>query len=207
MVQKMNCFSYTERKSYMVQNISTNLTNEYFIMNEIVDNENITQRELSRELGISLGAVNLLINKMVSEGIIKMEQVSQKQVAYMLTPAGMVEKAKKTICYLKGHYRVIYETKEKIKMILNEFSQTYENIYVLKVDDEMGELIKLAVSEYKEKNKTKKINLINEGYDFQTIECQKTEDTVLLYVMENEIFENKKLETNAIKKVNLLDRL
>lgn len=64
-------------------------------MSEIVDNENVSQRELSRKLGVSVSTVNALMNKMIKEGLIKMTQVSQKQVFYMLTPVGMVEKAKK----------------------------------------------------------------------------------------------------------------
>ena len=69
--------------------------NEYTIMSEIMDNENVSQRELSRKLGISVSTVNALMNKMIKEGLIKMTQVSQKQVFYMLTPIGMIEKAKK----------------------------------------------------------------------------------------------------------------
>ena len=92
--------------------------NEYTIMSEIVDNENVSQRELSRKLGVSVSTVNALMNKMIKEGLIKMTQVSQKQVFYMLTPVGMVEKAKKTVSYLKVHYRAIYQTKEKSRKIL-----------------------------------------------------------------------------------------
>ena len=69
--------------------------NEYTIMSEIMDNENVSQRELSRKLGVSVSTVNALMNKMIKEGLIKMTQVSQKQVFYMLTPIGMMEKAKK----------------------------------------------------------------------------------------------------------------
>ncbi|HHU72069.1 MAG TPA: winged helix-turn-helix transcriptional regulator, partial [Clostridiales bacterium] len=74
--------------------------NEYVIMSEVVENEYITQRELSKKLGVSVSTVNVLMNKMIREGLIKMTQVSQKQVLYMLTPVGMMEKAKKTVTYL-----------------------------------------------------------------------------------------------------------
>ncbi len=99
----------------MAQNKSVFSDNEYSILSEIEKNEHVTQRELSNKLGLSLGSVNVLINKMIKEGLIKMEQISQKQVFYMLTPVGMLAKAKKTVRYLKIHYRAIFETKEKIK--------------------------------------------------------------------------------------------
>ncbi len=185
--------------------------NEYVIMTEIIDNENVSQRELSRKLGLSVGTVNILINKMIKEGMIKMNLVSQKQVMYMLTPVGVVEKAKKTVSYLKGHYRAIYETKEKVKLILDELNLKYENIFILNSNDEMGELIKLATTEYKsenkQKNKQKKIKIINENLN----EYQNIENTVLLYTIENEEIINELLKIdskkNNVKVINLFEKL
>lgn len=130
------------------------LDNEYIIMSEVSENESVTQRELSRKLGVSVSTVNVLINKMIREGLIKMTQVSQKQVLYMLTPVGMMEKAQKTVRYLKGHYRAIYETKEKIKSVLEELSLNYDAIYILMGNDEMSEILTIAVEEHKVKGKS-----------------------------------------------------
>jgi DNA-binding MarR family transcriptional regulator len=176
-------------------------------MTEIIDNENVSQRELSRKLGLSVGTVNILINKMIKEGVIKMNMVSQKQVMYMLTPTGIVEKAKKTVSYLKAHYRAIYETKEKVKLILDELSLKYENIIILKSNDEMGELIELTIKEYETKNKVKKIKIkiVNKNYKFELI---KNKNTVLLYAIENQEIINKFIkEKNDIKIINLLEKL
>lgn len=71
------------------------LDDEYIIMSEVSENEKISQRELSRKLGVSVSTVNILVNKMIKDGLIKVTQVSQRQVLYMLTPVGMMEKAKK----------------------------------------------------------------------------------------------------------------
>ncbi|BEP30366.1 winged helix-turn-helix transcriptional regulator [Helicovermis profundi] len=132
--------------------------NELIILTEILDNKKISQRQLSHKLGLSLGTINVLINKMVKEGMIKMNHVSQNQVMYMLTPMGMAEKTKKTVSYLKSHYRVIYETKEKIKHIMSELHKKYENIIILKTDDEIGDIIEVAVLEYHFKDRVKVVN-------------------------------------------------
>lgn len=131
----------------MASNKNLFLDNEYAIMTEIIENENITQRELSKRLDVSVSTVNVLINKMIKEGLIKMTHVSQKQVLYMLTPVGMMEKAKKTVRYLKAHYRTIYETKERIKKIIKELVHDYDVVYILMSNDEMGEIIKIATEE------------------------------------------------------------
>jgi DNA-binding MarR family transcriptional regulator len=193
----------------VVLNKELYLDNEFIIMTEILNNEKTSQRELSRKLGVSLGTINVLVNKMIKEGMIKMEQVTQKQAMYMLTPNGIVEKAKKTVSYLKAYYRAIYETKEKIKLIFDELNSEYENIIILKSADEMGELIELATSEYKSVNKYKKIKIIND--DFNLNEYKNIENTVLLYTIENEEIINELLkidsEKNNVKVVNLFERL
>lgn len=167
----------------MAEKVSLIFDNEYVIMSEVAENENITQRELSKKLGISLSTVNVLMNKMIREGLIKMTQVSQKQVLYMLTPIGMMEKAKKTVVYLKAHYRAIYETKEKIKSIINNFDNDKDIIYVHIRNDEMGEILSLAVHEYKSMYSKSNIKLI---YSINDIDLGDYESSILLHMNEND---------------------
>lgn len=182
------------------------LDSKYQIMSEIAENENISQRELSKKLGISLGSVNVLINKMIKEGLIKIEQVSQKQVLYMLTPVGIMEKTKKTVSYLKAHYRAIYETKERIKTLLSNMQQIYDEIFILSFKDEMGEIIKVALDEYNSDDKNN-IKLI---YDKEEINIYKDKKIVLLHMLtdDSEIksyFDNKDVEIyNILEKIGLL---
>lgn len=132
----------------MVHDKQITVDNEFLLLSEFADSEVVNQRALSKKLGISLGTINTLINKMAREGKIKMEQVSSKQVAYMLTPKGMLEKANKTAKYLKHHYRVIYQTKEKIKHYIDQLALNYETIYIIKSADEIGDIVDIAISEY-----------------------------------------------------------
>jgi len=176
--------------------------NEYKIMTEIVDNETITQRELSRTLGVSVSTVNVLMNKMIKEGLIKMTQVSQKQVMYMLTPVGMMEKAKKTVSYLKYHYRAIYETKEKIKEIICELSNDYDALFVVRSHDEMGEMIGIAVDEISSIDLN--IMLVDQNSE---LHIKDFHSPVLIHMY---IDENKLNEVTGIRDlpvINLIDEL
>jgi len=157
------------------------LDNEYIIMTEVSENGKVTQRELSKKLGVSVSTINLLMNKMIKEGLIKMTQVSHRQVLYMLTPAGMMEKAQKTVRYLKIHYRAIYETKEKIKDILDKYVQNYDVIYILMNNDEMSEILSLAVSEFKTKHGKSNIKMI---YSMADINVKDYKSPALLYMPE-----------------------
>jgi len=120
---------------------------EYIILESIDNNSAITQRELSKKLGISLGAINILINKMVREGLIKIEKVSTNTILYMLTPKGFMEKVNKTYKYIKIHYKYIAETKDKIKQQLLRVLENEEKIIIVLGQDETGELVKTAIKE------------------------------------------------------------
>ena len=120
---------------------------EYIILKNIEKNERISQRELSKVLGISLGSVNMLLGKMMERGLIKAKTIPAKRAAYMLTPKGMMEKADKTYRYIKKNYNYINSTKEKIKDNLTTLLQEEEQVILLLQHDEIGELVKKAVDE------------------------------------------------------------
>lgn len=132
----------------------------------------------------------------------------------MLTPTGMMEKAQKTVRYLKGHYRAIYETKEKIKSLLDELSQEYDIIYVLMCSDEMSEIIDIAVNEYKSKHNKANIIIIQSIVD---IDVKNYKAPVLLHMIVSEDEANKDIinevdlnefrKINNVKVINLLEKL
>ena len=182
------------------------MDNEYHIMSEVADNENVTQRELSTKLGVSVSTINVLMNKMIREGLIKMKQVSGRQVLYMLTPMGIVEKARKTSSYLKGHYRIIYETNEKIKSLLDEYIQGNDEIYLLICDNEMGEILEMVANEYMDSHRDSKIKLIYQNDNVDNTENNELSDAVLLHMnVEEDIIEE--MFGEEIRLVNIVERL
>ena len=127
--------------------MNTQHDKEYLILNQIDANPDATQRDLSRHTGLSLGSVNLLLKKMAKEGLIKIENIPAHRVAYMLTPKGMVEKANKTVSYIKNHYQAINSTKEAMKTTIAQLLTQHPALYVLHTEDEIGALMATAVEE------------------------------------------------------------
>ena len=85
-----------------------------------------TQRELSQEMGVSLGKVNYCMKKLTEKGWIKLKSFSNNPnkvgYAYLLTPKGIEQKASLTITFLK------------IKM--EEYEMLKDEINALKKDTE-----------------------------------------------------------------------
>ena len=89
-------------------------------------NPKYTQRELSKEMGVSLGKVNYCINKLVEKGWVKLTNFNRNPnkvgYIYLLTPKGIEEKTRLTFAFLK------------IK--LTEYEMLKEEINSLKLDTE-----------------------------------------------------------------------
>ena len=126
---------------------------ELALLEEIHNNNSISQREVADKIGLSLGSVNLLLKKMIKEGLIKMEQIPANRVAYMLTPRGMVEKAGKTYNYIVHHYNYIEEQKMAMKNALIELLDKYENLQLLLTDDPASEILRMAFNNLKQQDK------------------------------------------------------
>jgi EPS-associated MarR family transcriptional regulator len=83
------------------------LTDEYRyrILKLLENNPAASQREIARELGVSLGRVNYCLQALVEKGLIKVnnfrQNESKRAYLYFLTPKGMKEKARVTVRFLK----------------------------------------------------------------------------------------------------------
>ncbi|HYE10146.1 MAG TPA: winged helix-turn-helix transcriptional regulator [Patescibacteria group bacterium] len=166
---------------------------EYIILESIDNNSMTTQRELSKKLGISLGSINLLINKMVREGLIKVERVNTNTILYMLTPKGFMEKLNKTYNYIRIHYKYISEVKEKFKYQLSNLDHKAKIVVVLE-HDEISDLVATAIKELNRPNLMQKSN----NDDIDPASC-------LIVVVDNELYGYYK--DKGYEVVNLMERI
>ncbi len=84
------------------------LTDEYRykILKALEKNPEISQRDLARELGVSLGRANYCLKALIDVGLLKVSNFknSKNKLAYMylLTPSGVKEKSAITERFLKA---------------------------------------------------------------------------------------------------------
>ena len=97
---------------------------ELEILERLESNGHLTQRDLSKEVGIALGLVNHLLKKMVKKGWIKIKNIDAKKIRYLITPEGAREKSsllykrvESTIHFYLDAKRVI---KDKVIHLKNE---------------------------------------------------------------------------------------
>jgi DNA-binding MarR family transcriptional regulator len=81
----------------------------FLLLSEISTEQQLSQRELSKRLGIALGLVNSYLKNLVSKGFIRVNNFPKNRYAYLLTPKGFAEKSRlayQHLSYFSGLYTV-----------------------------------------------------------------------------------------------------
>lgn len=78
------------------------------ILEAVEQEEAPSQRDLARQLNVSLGLVNSFIKRLAKKGYFKAKTIPKNRVRYILTPHGAAEKTRLTYEYIRhsfGYYR------------------------------------------------------------------------------------------------------
>jgi len=96
----------------------------YRILKLLEEKPDASQREIARELGVSLGRVNFCLNALVEKGLLKVNNFKQspnkKKYLYFLTPNGMQEKAQVTLRFLRTKLDEVERLKTEVVRLQDE---------------------------------------------------------------------------------------
>jgi len=84
-------------------------TTHYILLKTLEENPGLSQRDLAKKLGISLGKVNYCLNNLVEKGSLKINNFRNSDnklaYAYLLTPQGIESRARMTVDSLSARCR------------------------------------------------------------------------------------------------------
>ena len=87
------------------------------ILRLIIKKPRVTQRELSNELGISLGKINFCLRELKNKGLIKINNFKRNKnkmnYIYLLTPKGLSQKTELTLNFMKRKMKEYEELKRE----------------------------------------------------------------------------------------------
>ena len=96
---------------------------DFKILKTLEEEPEITQREIALKLGMSLGGVNYCLRALIDKGIIKANNFSNNSnklsYRYILTPLGIVEKARLTGRFLERKMKEYESLRLEIDEIKN----------------------------------------------------------------------------------------
>jgi len=97
---------------------------EYKVLKWLEKNPNISQRQLAKELGVSLGKAHYLINSLIKVGWVKLDNFRRSDnkmgYIYLLTPTGMVEKTRITRRFLARKETEYQQLRQEIQQLKSE---------------------------------------------------------------------------------------
>lgn len=94
---------------------------EFFdILRKIHKDPEASQRELAKELGLSIGKLNYCLRALKEKGLIKIQNFNKSpkktKYLYYLTPKGILEKTKVTVNFMKRKMKEYEELKKELKV-------------------------------------------------------------------------------------------
>ncbi len=88
------------------------------ILRKIHKNPRVSQREMSKDLNLSLGKLNYCLKELKKKGLIKLKNFKKNpkklNYLYILTPEGITEKTKVTIDFMKRKMQEFDELKKEL---------------------------------------------------------------------------------------------
>ena len=100
-------------------NKNKNQENEFQLLRQINRQPKVSQRQLAKNLGMSLGKLNYCIKALKEKGFLKISNFrnnpNKMNYLYVLTPKGISEKSKMTINFMKMKMQEYDELKSELK--------------------------------------------------------------------------------------------
>ena len=98
--------------------------NQFQILKSLERDSHPTQRQLSNDLGVSLGKVNYCLKSLIEKGFIKVNNFRNNknkiQYSYLLTSKGIEEKAKLTLDFIRIKTQEYDTLKQEIESLKQE---------------------------------------------------------------------------------------
>jgi EPS-associated MarR family transcriptional regulator len=102
-------------------------TTHYGLLKTLEENPGLSQRDLAKRLGVSLGKINFCLNALVAKGSLKISNFRNSDnklaYAYLLTPSGVEQKARMTVQFLKYKVQEYERLRAEIEELQREAEQ------------------------------------------------------------------------------------
>ena len=125
--------------------VRTNELRELQVLEQVEREPSVSQRAISKRLGIALGMANAILKRLTRKGFVKIKKISPNRLAYLMTPKGLSEKtnlvlryAGQTVAFYRRTKNVLVEQLKPLK------EQGISRVAICGVG-EMGEIVYLAL--------------------------------------------------------------
>lgn len=119
----------------------------FLLLDEISKNHELTQRDLSKRLGVALGLINSYIKNLASKGYITVSNIPKKRYKYYLTPRGFAEKTRLTYQHLQNFTNLYRMARRDFHTLFSSIRNGHAQRIVFCGVDEVTEIAYLSLKE------------------------------------------------------------
>jgi DNA-binding MarR family transcriptional regulator len=120
---------------------------EIEVLSHIAQKSSVSQRELAKTTGLSLGMINIMLKKLVEAGYLQVSPLNKRKMQYLLTPRGSLETVRKQFRHatetIKNHQRL----RSKVSSLLKELHASGYDYFSIQGDGELKELVESIFQE------------------------------------------------------------
>ena len=124
-----------------------NSERELGLLNEVQQQPDATQRQLSAKLGIALGMTNLLLHNLAEKGYVRITNAGWRRFIYALTPEGISRKIHLTLDYVHRFLEHYSRVRQTLREELAQESLNAESRIAIYGNGEFAELVYLGLKE------------------------------------------------------------
>ncbi len=117
------------------------------LLDEISKNDELTQRDLSKNLGIALGLINSYLKNLISKGYITVSAIPKKRYKYYLTPGGFAEKTRLTYHHLQNFTNLYRVARKDFRSLFHYMERSEVKRVAFCGVDEVAEIAYLSLKE------------------------------------------------------------
>jgi EPS-associated MarR family transcriptional regulator len=100
---------------------------QFRVLRLLEESPHLTQRQMAKELGVSLGKANYCLRALMDKGLVKIQRFSESdnklQYVYILTPSGLAQKATISARFLQRKMKEYEQLKSEIERLQCEASR------------------------------------------------------------------------------------
>ncbi len=129
------------------KNVDSDDYRSLLLLDEISRNDELTQRDLSKRLGVALGLVNSYIRNLVAKGYVTVSTIPRNRYKYYLTPTGFTEKTRLTYRHLQNFTSLYRVARRDFSALFKGLKAEGVTSVVFCGVDEVAEIAYLSLSE------------------------------------------------------------
>ena len=117
------------------------------ILEKAEDERLPSQRDLAKELNVSLGLVNSFIKRLVKKGYFKITHIPKNRIRYILTPKGAAEKTRLTYLYIQYSYNFYKSARQKLRDLFDELEDQGQQQIVFYGASDLAEIAYISLQD------------------------------------------------------------